>query len=177
MIKDTDFKDLFIIEHNSSADRRGEFHEIFRLELLNNRLDYNINFCQENLVKSSKNVLRGLHFQKNPYSQSKLVSVLKGKIFDVAVDLRKNSKTYGKYFSICISCDDNISLFIPKGFAHGYLSLDHETLVSYKVDNYYNPKSECGIAYNDKSLNINWGLNDNFMIISEKDKNYDAYRW
>ena len=169
-IKKTKFKGLMVVIGIKHQDKRGYIRELMLEKIIRRKFKFQI------LSVSKKNVLRGLHFQvRKP--QGKLISVLKGEIFDVAVDLRKNSKTYGKYFSICISCDDNISLFIPKGFAHGYLSLDHETLVSYKVDNYYNPKSECGIAYNDKSLNINWGLNDNFMIISEKDKNYDAYRW
>ena len=177
MIKKTNFKNLFIINHKCNYDNRGQFFEIFRKQLIENELDYSFNFCQENLVNSSKNVLRGLHFQKNPNAQSKLISVFSGKIFDIAVDIRKNSKTYGKYYSTYLSSNDNISLFIPKGFAHGYLSLEDNSLVSYKVDNYYNPESEYGIPYDDKRLNIDWGLNVNDIIISEKDKNYENYKW
>lgn len=177
MIRETNFKDLFIINHKCNYDNRGEFYEIFRKQSIESELDYNFNICQENLVKSSKNVLRGLHFQESPYSQSKLITVFSGKIFDVAVDLRRDSKTYGMYFSISLGSTDNMSLFIPKGFAHGYLSLEDNSLVSYKVDNYYNPESEYGIPYDDKHLNIDWGLNYNDIVISEKDKNYKHYKW
>ena len=177
MIKKTKFDNLLIINHKCNFDSRGEFFEIFRKQLIENELDYSINFCQENLVNSSKNVLRGLHFQENPNAQSKLISVFSGKIFDIAVDIRKNSKTYGKYFSTYLSSNDNTSLFIPKGFAHGYISLENNTLVSYKVDNYYDPDSEYGIPYDDKYLNIDWGVDYNDLVISEKDKNYDNYRW
>ena len=177
MIRETNFKDLFIINHKCNYDNRGEFYEIFRKQSIESKLDYNFNICQENLVKSSKNVLRGLHFQESPYSQSKLITVFSGKIFDVAVDLRKDSKTYGMYFSISLGSTDNMSLFIPKGFAHGYLSLENNSLVSYKVDNYYNPESEYGIPYDDKRINIDWGLNVNDIILSEKDKSYENYKW
>ena len=177
MIKKTKFNNLLIIDHKCNSDNRGEFFEIFRKQLIEKELDYSFNFCQENLVNSSKNVLRGLHFQANPNAQSKLISVFSGKIFDIAVDIRKNSKTYGKYFSTYLSSKDNISLFIPRGFAHGYISLENNTLVSYKVDNYYDPESECGIPYDDKYLDIDWGVNYNDIIISEKDKYYDDYIW
>tara|TARA_B100000989_G_C19477884_1_gene443769 strand:+ start:523 stop:1056 length:534 start_codon:yes stop_codon:yes gene_type:complete len=177
MIKKTKFDNLFIINHKCNFDNRGGFFEIFRKQLIEKELGYSFNFCQENLVNSSKNVLRGLHFQANPNAQSKLISVFSGKIFDIAVDIRKNSKTYGKYFSISLASNDNMSLFIPKGFAHGYISLENNTLVSYKVDNYYDPESEYGISYDDKYLNIDWGVNYNDIIISEKDKYYDDYIW
>lgn len=177
MIKKTKFDNLLIINHKFNFDNRGEFSEIFRKNLIEKELDYSFNFCQENLVNSSKNVLRGLHFQKNPNAQSKLISVFSGKILDIAVDIRKNSETYGKYFSTYLSSNDNMSLFIPKGFAHGYVSLENNTLVSYKVDNYYDPDSEFGIPYDDKHLNIDWGVDYNDLVISEKDKNYDNYIW
>ena len=122
-------------------------------------------------------VLRGLHFQNPPYSQAKLISVFKGQIFDVAVDLRKDSITYGKYFSMKISESTNCSLFIPKGFAHGYLTLSDEALINYKVDNIYNKDSENGIKYNDMALNIDWGDNYSNFIISKKDKNFMNYKW
>ena len=123
ILKKTGFKDLFIIKHNVYVDDRGYFKEKFKKEKIENLINSSLEFCQENSVKSYLNVLRGLHFQKQPYSQSKLVSVSLGKILDVAVDIRKDSENYGKYFSYVLSSDKHESLFIPKGFAHGYLTL------------------------------------------------------
>ncbi len=143
---------------------------------MNNHLDKEILFCQDNVVKSHKNVLRGLHYQ-NPNPQSKLITVLNGKILDVAIDIRPNSKTYGKVFSIELSKKNKTSLFIPKGFAHGYLSLENNTIVHYKVDDFYNKKSEKGIRYDDPKLKINWGINTEDIIISIKDKNLKTYKW
>ncbi len=175
--KNTPFKDLIIISHKKFVDYRGEFREVFRKNLLEKNLGYKLQFCQENIVKSDKYVLRGLHYQNSKFSQSKLISVLQGKIFDIAVDIRENSKTYGKYFSYFLSSSNNESIFIPKGFAHGYLSLQNQTIVKYKVDNYYNANSERGIMYNDQFLNIDWGVKNEELIISEKDKNYTAFKW
>jgi len=140
-------------------------------------LDYEVNFCQLNIVKSRKMVFRGLHFQKPPHEQSKLVSVLKGKILDIAVDIRPKSKTYGKYFSIEISDDDNKSLFIPKGFAHGYLTLTDDVIISYSVDQYYNKKSEDGISFKDKKLNIEFGFDKNQLVLSNKDLKLKDFNW
>ena len=133
----TDFKDLYLIEYKNHNDRRGSLFELFRQDFLKKEINVMYNFCQDNLVKSSKMVLRGLHFQNPPFAQSKLISVINGEIFDVAVDLRKNSKTYGKYFSLNLNSKSNKSILIPRGFAHGYLSLSEDTIVHYKVDNYY----------------------------------------
>lgn len=176
-IIETDFENLFIVEHNISTDVRGVFKETFRKDLLEFHLGYNIEFCQENNVKSSKLVLRGLHFQEEPFAQSKLISVSKGKILDIAVDIRKNSKTYGNYFSYVLSSNMNKSIFIPKGFAHGYLTLDHDTEINYKVDNYYNPNSENGISFTDKHLKIDWGVDVNNVLISKKDIKLADYQW
>lgn len=176
-LKKTDFKDLLIISHHKYPDNRGYFKELFRKNDLEDALGYKINFCQENLVKSYYGVLRGLHFQKEPSAQSKLVSVLHGEILDIAVDIRKSSKTYGKYFSYSLSSENNESLFIPAGFAHGYLTLTDYAVVSYKVDNYFNPLLESGIPYNDKFLAINWGFDKFDFIISEKDMNHDPFVW
>ena len=134
-------------------------------------------FLQDNIVNSAKNVLRGLHYQFNPFAQSKLISVIKGEIFDVVVDIRNNSSTYGQFFSINLSSENNLSLFVPNGFAHGYLSLTSETIVHYKVDNYYNKDFEDGIRYNDSFLNINWGVPIDDLIISDKDKNLPDFKW
>ena len=175
-IEETKFKDLFILKNNHFSDNRGSFAEIYRNDLLNNKLSYRADFCQHNLVNSKKNVLRGLHFQKPPFSQSKLITVVKGKILDVVVDIRKNSDTYGKYFSITLT-DDFTSLFIPKGFAHGYLTISENAVISYLVDNYYNPLYEENIHVFDNFLNINWEIDKDDMIISKKDMNANKFKW
>jgi len=173
----TDFKDLLIVNHQVYYDDRGSFKEVFKKNIMEENLGYKINFCQDNNVKSSYLVLRGLHYQEDPYAQSKLISVSKGKILDIAVDIRKKSKTYGKYFSYVLSADSNRSIFVPKGFAHGYLTLSESADVNYKVDNYYNKNSEQGISFNDKHLNIQWGVDENKLIISDKDKKLTDFKW
>ena len=176
-ITKTDFNGLFIIEQDVHLDNRGLFKEVFRKDVLEKYLGYSINFCQDNNVKSSYMVLRGLHYQEEPYTQSKLVSVTEGRILDIAVDIRGNSKTYGKYFSYVLSSDIHKAIFIPKGFAHGYLTLSDKANVNYKVDNYYNKESESGISFEDKHLNIDWGVDKIKLLISEKDKNLDNFKW
>ena len=173
----TKFNNLLIIEHKSFIDNRGFFKELYRKNVIEEQLDYKLEFCQDNFVTSNYMVLRGLHFQNEPYQQSKLITVFDGEILDIAVDLRKKSKTYGKYFSYLISASKNKSLFIPKGFAHGYLTLSKKACINYKVDNYYNPKEEAGIKYNDKFLNIDWNVDHSKIIVSEKDKNFDNFKW
>jgi len=175
-ISETKFQDLVVIENQSFNDDRGFFYESFRSDFIEKYFNKKILFCQDNIVKSNKNVLRGLHYQ-DPNSQSKLITVLKGEILDIAVDIRKKSKTYGKYFSILLSEKNNKSLFVPKGFAHGYLSLESNTLVHYKVDSYYNKSTEKGIRYDDPFLNIDWGLNIENIIISDKDRLFKPYQW
>ena len=138
-------------------------------------------FVQDNISKSSKGVLRGLHFQKDEYAQTKLVYVLRGAVLDVTVDLRKNSETFGKYVAVELNEKNKKMLFIPKGFAHGFLTLEDDTEFVYKCDNFYNPKSEAGIMWNDKDLNIEWnlkkyGINENELIISEKDKKNMSFK-
>ena len=167
-----DIPDLVICETKKLNDERGFFTESFRKDLFENFLGQKINFCQENTSESKYGVLRGLHFQVEPFAQSKLVSVTKGKILDVAVDIRKNSKYYGKSFSIELDDIENNQLFIPKGFAHGFIVLSKTARVSYKVDNYYNPQSERGINFNDTSLGIDWKLDINSIILNEKDTKY-----
>ncbi|MDC0080497.1 dTDP-4-dehydrorhamnose 3,5-epimerase [Flavobacteriaceae bacterium] len=166
---------LVICEPTKYYDERGFFSETFRKDLFQDFIGHNIDFCQENFSESKFGVLRGLHFQKEPFSQSKLISVVKGKILDVAVDLRKNSKNYGENF--CIELDDvkNQQLFIPKGFAHGFLVLSESAKVCYKVDNFYNPDAECGLNYNDPSLNIDWKINSDLIIVNKKDTNYPLF--
>ena len=170
-----DIPDLVICEPKKLNDERGFFTESFRKDLFEKFLGQKINFCQENTSESKYGVLRGLHFQVEPFAQSKLVSVTKGKILDVAVDIRKNSKYYGKSFSIELDEFNNKQLFIPKGFAHGFVVMSETARVSYKVDNYYNPESERGINFNDSSLGINWKIDVNSIILNEKDTKYPEF--
>ncbi len=163
-INKTFIEDLLIIEPQLFKDERGFFYESYN----KNNLDIDIDFVQDNESKSYKGVIRGLHFQAPPFEQTKLVRCISGNILDVAVDLRTSSKTYGKFFSIELSSENNKQLFVPKGFAHGFQVLSETAIVNYKVDNFYNPKSDSGIIWNDKDLSIDWNL-DIKPIISLKD--------
>ena len=163
-INKTFIEDLLIIEPQLFKDERGFFYESYN----KNNLDINIVFVQDNESKSYKGVIRGLHFQTPPFEQTKLVRCVSGNILDVAVDLRTNSKTYGKSFSIELSSENNRQLFVPKGFAHGFQVLSEIAIVNYKVDNYYNPDSDSGLIWNDKDLSIDWNL-DLKPILSKKD--------
>ena len=165
-ISKTFIEDLLIIEPQLFKDNRGFFYESYN----KNNLDkiINIAFVQDNESKSNKGVIRGLHFQAPPFEQTKLVRCISGNILDVALDLRTSSKTYGKFFSIELSSENNKQLFVPKGFAHGFQVLSETAIVNYKVDNFYNPKSDSGIIWNDKDLSIDWNL-DLKPILSKKD--------
>lgn len=163
----TKIKDLLIIKPRVFRDERGYFFEAFN-ETLFKENGLNFNFVQDNESKSQKGVLRGLHFQKPPYSQGKLVRVIKGAVLDVAVDLRKDSETYGQHFSVELTEENKTMYWIPPGFAHGFLTLRDETIFSYKCTNLYNKESEGAIIWNDKDLNIDWGISN--PIVSEKDK-------
>ncbi len=149
-------------------DRRGYFMESFHKKHTN-KLIGNVKFVQENESESSRGVLRGLHFQNPPYAQAKLVRCIKGSVLDVALDLRKDSKTYGCFETTLLSEENKNQLFIPKGFAHGFVVLSETAIFSYKVDNYYNPDSESGILWNDPDLKIDWKINKNKIIVSQKD--------
>jgi dTDP-4-dehydrorhamnose 3,5-epimerase len=172
-INKTFIEDLLVIEPRLFKDERGFFYESFN----KNNLDkiVNIVFVQDNESKSYKGVVRGLHFQRPPFEQTKLVRCVSGKILDVAVDLRINSKTYGKSFSIELSSENNKQLFVPKGFAHGFQVLSETAIVNYKVDNFYNSKSDSGIIWNDKDLSIDWNL-DIKPLLSEKDLKLDLFK-
>jgi dTDP-4-dehydrorhamnose 3,5-epimerase len=163
-INKTFIEDLLIIEPKLFKDERGFFYESYN----KNNLDIDIVYVQDNESKSYKGVIRGLHFQAPPFDQTKLVRCVSGNILDVAVDLRKNSKTYGKSFSIELSSENNKQLFVPKGFAHGFQVLSEIAIVNYKVDEYYNPDSDSGLIWNDKDLSIDWNL-DLKPILSKKD--------
>ncbi len=162
-INKTFIEDLLVLEPKVFKDHRGFFYESY-----NKKLNKNIIFVQDNESKSHKGVIRGLHFQRPPFEQTKLVRCVSGKILDVVVDLRTNSKTYGKYFSVELSSQNNKQLFIPKGFAHGYQVLSNQAIVNYKVDNYYNSDSDSGVIWNDKDLLIKWNY-DIKPILSKKD--------
>jgi len=157
----TKIKDLLIVRQKNNKDNRGSLRETFNDKKLKKKYDFE--YC----TTSKKNVLRGFHFQYRN-QQSKFVTVLKGKILDVVIDLRKNSRTFGKTFKIILSHKNALSLFIPKGFAHSYYSFEKENIIYYKLDNYYSPKYEGGIIYNDQSLNIKWPKKN--MLVSKKDK-------
>ena len=177
---ETGVKDLFIIEPQIFEDTRGFFLESYNYNDFKELGIENI-FVQDNHSKSLKGVLRGLHFQKEKYSQAKLVRVLKGAVLDIAIDLRKNSETFGKYVTVELNEKNKKMFFIPRNFAHGFLTLENNTEFFYKCDNFYNPKSEAGIMWNDKDLNIEWnfkkyGINENELIISEKDKKNMSFK-
>ena len=165
----TAIPDVVIIEPKVHGDSRGYFVETFRQDKLEEFLGYQINFCQDNESKSSKGVLRGLHYQLPPHAQTKLVRVISGRVLDVAVDIRKNSPTFGKYVAVELSGENKKQLLIPRGFAHGFVVLEDDTVFAYKVDNYYSPECDRGIAFDDKNLNIDWILNHDELNLSAKD--------
>jgi len=170
-INKTFINDLLIVEPQLFKDERGFFYESYN----KNNLDINIVFVQDNESKSYRGVIRGLHFQAPPFEQTKLVRCVRGNILDVALDLRTNSKTYGKSFSIELSSKNNKQLLIPKGFAHGFQVLSETAIVNYKVDNFYNSESESGIIWNDQDLSIDWNY-DIKPILSAKDLNLDLFK-
>ena len=166
----TELEGVIIIEPKIHADDRGYFVESFRADKLEEFIGYKINFCQDNESKSSKGVLRGLHYQLSPYAQTKLVRVIQGKVLDVAVDIRKGSPTFGKYVAVELNSVNKRQLLVPRGFAHGFVVLEDDTIFAYKVDNYYSPECDRGILFSDKDIGIDWYLNTQELILSEKDK-------
>jgi len=168
--------DVFLIEPQVHGDERGYFVETFRQDQFEQAIGYKVNLCQDNESKSSKGVLRGLHFQKPPFEQAKLVRCIEGKVIDVVVDIRKGSPTYGKHLAIELTGDNKRQLFVPRGFAHGFLVLSDSATFAYKVDNTYAPEFDAGIKYDDKELNINWGITEEEIQLSEKDKNLSFFK-
>ena len=166
----TEIKDCFIIKPTVFSDNRGYFFESFNEQKFNQITSLDIHFVQDNQAKSDRGILRGLHFQNGEHAQAKLVRVLQGKVIDVAVDLRKDSPTYLQHVAVELSAENNLQLFVPRGFAHGYSVLEDNTIFCYKCDNYYNKEAEGGVFYADPKLNINWQLNEVEVILSEKDK-------
>jgi dTDP-4-dehydrorhamnose 3,5-epimerase len=171
----TDISDVYIIEPSVFGDDRGYFLESFNLEKFKENI-YPIKFVQDNESKSSKGVLRGLHFQKPPFNQAKLVRCVEGSVMDVAVDIRKGSPTYGKHVAIELTGENKRQLFVPRGFAHGFVVLSESATFAYKVDNSYAPEYDSGIKYDDSDLNINWGLTENEVQLSVKDKSLPAFK-
>ena len=166
----TEIPDVVVIEPTVHGDSRGYFVETFRQDKLEEFLGYKINFCQDNESKSSKGVLRGLHYQLPPHAQTKLVRVIQGRVLDVAVDIRRNSPTFGKYVAVLLSAENKKQLLVPRGFAHGFVVLEDDTIFAYKVDNYYSPQCDRGIAFDDENLNIDWILKKEELNLSAKDK-------
>jgi dTDP-4-dehydrorhamnose 3,5-epimerase len=167
-ITETDMPGLLIISPRIFEDSRGYFYESYNYRnFRENGLDYN--FVQDNQSRSPRNVIRGLHYQLAPYAQNKLLRVIEGTVFDVVVDLRKDSPTWGKWWGHEISAENKLQLFIPGGFAHGFAVTSEWATVLYKTDEYYNPQYERGISYADKSLGIEWGIEPGKEIVSEKD--------
>lgn len=168
-IIETVLQDCFIIEPTIFKDRRGYFMESFNERIFVSEIKVNTKFVQDNESKSTYGVLRGLHYQTGEHAQAKLVRVVKGKIRDVAVDIRPDSSTYGKHFTAVLSDENFKQLYIPQGFAHGFVVLSEMAIVSYKTDNYYNCESEGGILFSDEVLNIDWGLDASHLVLSDKD--------
>tara|TARA_R110001592_G_scaffold43554_1_gene141026 strand:- start:336 stop:878 length:543 start_codon:yes stop_codon:yes gene_type:complete len=166
-IIETELKGVYLIKPKVFEDERGHFFESYNENVFKeNGLD--LNFVQDNQSLSQKGVLRGLHFQKPPYAQGKLIRVIKGRIIDVAVDIRKDSPTYGKSIVLELSEENKLMFYIPEGFAHGFLTLEDNTIFSYKCTNFFNKASECSLLWNDKDLNIDWGVKS--PILSDKDE-------
>ena len=171
-IKETHIKGLLVIEPDVFGDARGYFMESFSERKFAAHTGIDVKFVQDNESRSSYGVVRGLHFQRAPHAQAKLVRVVSGRALDVAVDLREGSETYGKHFSIELSGENHLQVFIPKGFAHGFAALSEEVVFQYKCDQYYAPDSEAAIIWNDPDLNIDWRLPAEDVLVSDKDKNH-----
>lgn len=165
----TALPDVVIIEPQIFGDHRGYFIETFRQDRLDDFLGYKVNFVQDNESKSGVGVLRGLHYQLPPAAQTKLVRVIKGKVLDVAVDIRKGSPTFGQHVAVELSGDNKRQMLVPRGFAHGFVVLEEDTVFAYKVDNYYSPENDRGIAFDDKALGINWQIDKDRLQLSAKD--------
>lgn len=174
-IIETPIKDLIIIKPRVFADTRGFFFESYN-EIKYNEAGINIKFCQDNQSKSTYGVIRGLHYQLNPNSQSKLVSVVQGSVWDVAVDLRKDSPTFGKWYGVELTEENHLQFLIPQGFAHGFSVLSETAVFTYKCDDFYSPTLERGIMYNDLDLNIDWKVPADKAIISEKDLKHPNFK-
>ena len=164
--------DVVLIEPTVHGDNRGYFIETFRQDLFGEAVGYQVNFIQDNESKSTKGVLRGLHYQLPPYAQTKLVRVTEGRVLDVAVDIRKSSTTFGQHVAVELTAENKHQLFVPHGFAHGFVVLSDSATFAYKVDNYYAPEYDRGIAFDDAKLGIDWRLTIESLQLSDKDKTH-----
>ena len=170
-LQKTHISEILIVQPKVFLDSRGYFFESFSRQKFNKLSGREINFVQDNESKSSYGVLRGLHFQKSPFCQSKLVRVVKGAVLDVAVDIRKGSPTFGQHVAVELSEENKLQLFVPRGFAHGFVVLSDEVIFQYKCDNYYNPQSEGSVRFDDPEIGIDWKVDSKNLILSDKDKN------
>lgn len=175
-IKSTPLKDCYIIEPTIFEDERGYFYEKFNEQKFEELTGMNGHFVQDNVSKSSYGVLRGVHLQKGEHAQAKLVSCLKGKVWDVAVDLRKDSPTFGKWFGVELTPENKLQLYVPRGFGHGFSVLSETAIFSYKCDNFYHKEAEGSVIYNDQDLNIDWKLPEDKIILSEKDSELPSFK-
>ena len=166
--------EVVLIKPTVHGDNRGYFMESFRQDLFEDAIGYKVNFIQDNESKSTKGVLRGLHYQLPPYAQAKLVRVIEGSVLDVAVDIRKSSTTFGQYVIAELTAENKHQLFVPHGFAHGFVVLSDSATFTYKVDNYYAPEHDRGIAFDDNDLDIDWQLPLELLQLSDKDKSHPA---
>lgn len=174
-IKGTPLKDCYIIEPTVWEDSRGYFFEKFNEKIFKEATGLNGHFVQDNISKSVYGVVRGLHLQKGEYAQAKLVSCLEGRVYDVAIDLREDSSTFGQWFGIELTPENKLQLYVPKGFGHGFSVLSDSAIFSYKCDNFYNQSSEGGIRWNDKHFNIDWKLPIDDIILSDKDATLSTF--
>lgn len=166
----TKIPDVVICEPVVHGDERGYFVETFREDKLEAFLGYTIDFCQDNESKSSRGVLRGLHYQLPPFAQTKLVRVIQGRVLDVAVDIRKGSPTFGQYVAVELSAENKRQLLVPRGFSHGFVVLEDNTIFAYKVDSYYSPECDRGIAFDDPEIGVDWQLPHEQLNLSDKDR-------
>lgn len=169
-------KDCFVLKPRQFEDKRGLFSETFNQRQFLDSTGLSVNFVQDNQSISKYGVLRGLHFQKGANAQAKLVRVVKGRVLDIVVDLRKDSPTFGKHYSIELNEENRFQLFVPRGFAHGFVTLSKESIFCYKCDNYYDKNSESGIIFNDATLNLDWHLLEEDLIVSEKDLELPTFK-
>lgn len=175
-IKETPLKDCYIIEPTVFEDDRGYFYEKFNEQKFEELTGMNGHFVQDNISKSSYGVLRGVHLQKGDHAQAKLVSCLEGKVWDVAVDLRKDSPTFGQWFGIELTPENKLQLYVPRGFGHGFSVLSETAIFAYKCDNFYSKDAEGSVIYNDKDLNIDWKLPQDAIQLSEKDQQLPSFK-
>ncbi|WP_196895399.1 dTDP-4-dehydrorhamnose 3,5-epimerase [Aureivirga marina] len=168
-VQETKLEGCFVLEPTVFEDKRGYFFESFNSQKFNDAIGQKVNFVQDNQSFSTKGVLRGLHYQVGEFAQAKLVRVLEGAVLDVAVDIRKNSPTFGQHVAVELTAENKKQLFIPRGFAHGFVVLSKTATFFYKCDNFYNKESEGGIIYNDSTIEIDWKLEESELIISDKD--------